>query len=64
MATDKTNKSFKDRLKVTKHGKVLHRHVGHNHYNAKESGEKQLHRNHWEELDITKKKLSRYLPFK
>jgi len=38
----KTNKSFLKRLKVTKNGKILARATGQGHFNAKESGRKQL----------------------
>lgn len=38
----KTNKSFTKRLRVTKRGKVLARHPGFNHFNAKKSRAKEL----------------------
>lgn len=34
----KTNKSYTKRVRVTKHGKLLIRKAGQNHFNAKESG--------------------------
>jgi ribosomal protein L35 len=40
----KTNKSYSKRLKITKNGKILARKTGQNHFNAKESGRKQLAR--------------------
>jgi ribosomal protein L35 len=42
MSTEKTNKSFAKRLKVTRTGKVLARKPGFNHFNAKQSRSKQL----------------------
>jgi len=42
MGVGKTNKSFTKRLRITKSGKVLARHVGKNHFNAKKSRSKQL----------------------
>lgn len=33
----KTNKSYTKRIRVTRKGKLLTRHTGQNHYNAKES---------------------------
>lgn len=41
----KTNKSFTKRLKLTKNGKVLARKPGRNHFNAKESRQKQTSKN-------------------
>jgi len=38
----KTNKSFTKRLKVTKNGKIIARKPGFNHFNAKQSRNKQL----------------------
>ena len=40
----KTNKSFTKRIRVTRRGKRLVRKPGGNHFNAKESRAKQLHR--------------------
>jgi ribosomal protein L35 len=40
----KTNKSYTKRLRVTKHGKIIARAPGQNHFNAKRSGsERQRH---------------------
>ncbi len=41
----KTNKSYTKRLRVTKNGKIIARAPGQNHFNAKESGSKQMRRN-------------------
>jgi len=38
----KTNKSFSERLKITKGGKVVARKAGINHFNAKQKRTKQL----------------------
>ena len=40
----KTNKSYTKRLRVTKKGKIIARAPGQNHFNAKESGIKQMRR--------------------
>jgi len=36
--TDKTNKSFLKRIKITGRGKIMKRRPGQNHFNAKNSG--------------------------
>ena len=41
----KSNKSYSKRLRVTKNGKIIARAPGQNHFNAKESGSKQMRRN-------------------
>jgi len=38
----KTNKSLTKRVRITKNGKMLARHSGQNHFNAKESRSSQL----------------------
>ena len=40
----KTNKSYMKRLRVTKRGKVVARVPGHNHFNAKRSGNERQRR--------------------
>ncbi|HVY36255.1 MAG TPA: hypothetical protein VG982_03230 [Candidatus Paceibacterota bacterium] len=42
MSTEKTNKSYTKRLKLTKTGKLIGRKPGFNHFNAKQSRVKQL----------------------
>jgi ribosomal protein L35 len=42
MSTEKTNKSFTKRLKLTKTGKLLGRKSGFNHFNAKQTRTSQL----------------------
>jgi len=57
----KTNKSYAKRLKVTKNGKVLVRKPGQNHFNAKESGEKNLLKRRRQNFPMTNKEESRFL---
>lgn len=57
----KTNKSFTKRLKVTKNGKILGRKAGQNHFNAKESGRKQMSKGLTSNFVMTNKTKSRYL---
>jgi len=64
VATSKTNKSFKKRLKLTKKGKVIQRHPGMGHFNAKESRAKQLTRKRAGSFNLKGKDLNKFLPFK
>lgn len=64
MAGLKTNKSFKKRLKLTKDGKVLRRIAGIDHFNAKESRNKQLNKKGWGNFNIKKREVNRFLPYK
>jgi ribosomal protein L35 len=59
----KTNKSYKRRLKVTKNGKIVARHKGQNHYNAKESGEKKMAKrgDHINPISMSSKSRSRFI---
>jgi len=57
----KTNKSYKKRLKVTRKGKVIGRKSGQNHFNAKESRNKQLNKNRTAQIDMGPKDKSRFL---
>jgi len=63
MTAEKTNKSYKKRLKVTKKGKVLQRRPGMGHFNAKESRRGQLKKKRSKEFGITTKDLGQYLPY-
>ena len=60
----KTNKSYSKRLRVTKHGKIVARAPGQDHFNAKEGSRKQMRRGRTVAfhavMDNTAK--SRYLP--
>jgi len=58
----KTNKSFRKRLKVTKTGKVLTRKPGQNHFRAKDKRSKQLSKKRFGNLDIKHKTLKQNLP--
>lgn len=59
----KTNKSFTKRIKVTKKGKILARKPGQNHFNAKESGEKNLSKRGLKQVGwATKRVTRRFLP--
>lgn len=57
----KVNKSFLKRLKLTRTGKVLARKAGQNHFNAKQSGRKQLGGNRMSGFIVNNKIKSRYL---
>ncbi|MFA6158745.1 MAG: 50S ribosomal protein L35 [Candidatus Paceibacterota bacterium] len=57
----KTNKSFAKRLKVTKNGKILGRKTGQGHFNAKESGRKQINKSGTTPFHMTNKEKARFL---
>ena len=57
----KTNKSYKKRLKVTRKGKVIGRKAGQNHFNAKESRNKQLDKKRTVGIEMSPKDKSRFL---
>ena len=57
----KTNKSYMKRLKVSKNGKITSRHPGQNHFNAKESGRKQMARNRASGFQMSNKAKARFL---
>ena len=59
----KTNKSYTKRLKLTKNGKVLSRKPGFNHFNAKQSRNKQLAGKKGVGFTIKNKPKSHLLPF-
>lgn len=58
----KTNKSLTKRLRVTRQGKVLARRGGQNHFNAKESRNKQLGAKRQVVIQLTNKAKARFLP--
>ena len=63
----KTNKSFTKRLKVTRKGKIVARKPGQNHYNAKESRNKQMNNRRTQSLStsmMTNKVNQNYIKFK
>jgi len=57
----KTNKSYSKRLKITKNGKILARKTGKDHFNAKQSGSKQMEGKRTVELHMKNKDKSRFL---
>ena len=57
----KTNKSYTNRLKVTKNGKIMSRKAGQNHFNAKERGSTKSAKGRSVQIFIKNKALSRYL---
>ena len=59
----KTNKSYSKRLKVTKNGKILARKPGFNHFNAKQSRNKQLAGHRSARFVIKNKPKSYLMPF-
>ncbi|MCF7835639.1 MAG: hypothetical protein K9M15_00765 [Candidatus Marinimicrobia bacterium] len=59
----KTNKSYTKRLKLTKKGKIIQRSPGIGHFNAKEDRKGQLKKKRTKFFVISKKKLSRFIPF-
>ena len=58
----KTNKSYSKRLRVTKNGKIIARKPGQNHFNAKESGIKQMARGKTRTITMKNKDKARFLP--
>ena len=56
----KTNKSFTKRIKVSKNGKMKMRKAGQNHFNAKESRNKQLNKKRTLNFVISQKDKSRF----
>ena len=59
----KTNKSYSKRLKLTKNGKIISRKPGFNHFNAKQSRNKQLAGKNGVNFIIKNKPKSHLLPF-
>ncbi len=59
----KTNKSFTKRLRVTRHGKILARRPGQNHFNAKKSRVKKLASKRLGDFEMSSKNLSRFIPY-
>jgi len=59
---NKTKKALTKRFKITKTGKILRRHSGLNHYQAKKSGQKKRKGRKW--ITVSKsetKKIKRFL---
>ena len=57
----KTNKSFAKRLKVTKNGKIKGRKPGQNHFNAKESRNKQLNKKRATDFPMSQQDKRRFI---
>ncbi len=57
----KTNKSFSERIKVTKKGKVVARKAGINHFNAKQKRVKQLKAKKAINFSMSSKNKTRFL---
>ncbi|MDB5204262.1 MAG: Ribosomal protein [Candidatus Taylorbacteria bacterium] len=57
----KTNKSFAKRLKVTKNGKIKARKAGQNHFNAKESRNKQLNKKRSTDFPMSQRDIRRFI---
>lgn len=57
----KTNKSLSKRLRVTRTGKILARYGGQNHFNAKQSRNKQMAGKRWRTLNLNRKLRARFL---
>lgn len=62
MSTQKTNKSFSKRMKVTKSGKIKARRPGFNHFNAKQSRAKQLGGRVMKDITLKPKSRGQMLP--
>ncbi len=60
--SQKTNKSFTKRLKITRTGKIKARKAGFNHFNAKQSRVKQLAGRVARDFHMTQKDLNQMLP--
>jgi ribosomal protein L35 len=57
----KTNKSFSKRLRLTKHGKIISRAPGQNHFNAKRSGATTMKHKRAGSIEMTQANRSRFL---
>ncbi len=57
----KTNKSFTKRLKITRNGKLVARKPGQNHFNAKESRNKQMNNRRTQPFNLSKKMSQIYI---
>ncbi len=58
----KTNKSYTKRIRATKHGKLVARKPGQNHFNAKEFGNKTRAKHRAQSLTLGKRALRRFFP--
>ena len=62
MSSNKTNKSFAKRVKVTRTGKLITRTKGHGHYNSKKSGRERQADRRSTSLQLTPKQMQENLP--
>ncbi|HEX8946735.1 MAG TPA: 50S ribosomal protein L35 [Candidatus Paceibacterota bacterium] len=58
----KTNKSYTKRVRATKHGKLVARKPGQNHFNAKESGNTTRGKHRATSLMLTTRARRRFFP--
>lgn len=58
----KNNKSFSQRIKVTKTGKMLRRPTGQNHFNSKDSSEKRMRKRGLKDVSFGTRIKRRFLP--
>lgn len=59
--SNKTNKSFTKRIKMTRRGKLIARQPGQNHFNAKEKRSTQMNNNRTQQLSFSKKVMQQYI---
>jgi ribosomal protein L35 len=57
----KTNKSYTKRIRVTRKGKLMTRHTGQNHYNAKESRAVQTRKRRGVAITMNRELRARFL---
>lgn len=58
----KTNKSLRKRVKITKSGALKIRKIGQNHFNAKQSGTERMGKKRLTDVKLPKKIVRRFLP--
>ncbi len=58
----KTNKSYTKRVRVTKHGKLVARKPGQNHFNSKESGNETRAKKRANILNLSQRARRRFFP--
>jgi len=60
--TQKTNKSYSKRIKVSKNGKLTTRKKGQNHFNAKKSGQGRMQDRNPQTIELQPDAKARFLP--
>lgn len=60
----KTHQGASKRLRLTPTGKVMHRTMGQDHFNARETGKVTKNKRRDQVLDTTNDKLKRLIPYK